>query len=40
LSGLYKTSRRSRSALPMTLTEESAIAAAAIAGDNKIPVTG
>ena len=31
---------RSRSELPMTLTEESAIAAAAITGDNSTPNTG
>lgn len=31
---------RSRRALPMTLTEDSAIAAAAIIGESSIPVTG
>ena len=30
----------SRSALPMTLTEDSAIAAAAMIGDSKMPNTG
>ena len=32
--------RRSRSALPTTLTDDSAIAAAAIAGDSRMPNTG
>ena len=36
----YNLTRPSRSALPITLTELSAIAAAAIIGDSSQPVTG
>jgi len=36
----YSPVRRSRSALPTTLTEDSAIAAAAIIGDSRMPKKG
>jgi hypothetical protein len=36
----YSRTLRSRSALPTTLTEESAMAAAAITGESRIPNTG
>jgi len=36
----HNATRRSRSALPITLTEDSAIAAAPIIGDSRIPKAG
>lgn len=36
----YSLTRLSRKALPMTLTEDSAMAAAAMMGDNRIPNKG
>jgi hypothetical protein len=37
---LYRSTRRNRSALEMTETDDRLIAAAAIIGDNNNPVTG
>ena len=37
---LYSFKRRNRKALPTTLTDDSAMAAAAIIGDNRIPKNG
>ena len=40
LDDTYSSVRRSRSALPTTLTDDSAMAAAAITGDSRIPKIG
>jgi hypothetical protein len=40
LPGDYRLARRSLSALPTTLTDESAIAAAAMTGDSNSPIAG
>jgi hypothetical protein len=37
---LYSAARRSRRALPTTLTDDSAMAAAAITGESRMPKTG